>query len=249
MIFEETSNRQLPTIILLHGGGLSFWSLQGIVKQLQSEFHVVTPIIDGHGQDGGDEFISIQDSAGKLIRYIDTNYNGRVFALGGLSIGAQIVTEVLSQRVDIAKHAILESALVYPIKGITAMAAPTYSVLYGLIKKRWFSKLQARSLCVPADMFEQYYRDSLKISKQSLINITRSNGCYSLKSSIANTKSKVLMIAGEREIGTIKKSARRLHEVIKGSELYIAPAMKHGELSLMYPEKYVELIKSFFAKC
>lgn len=248
MIFKETSNKQLPTIILLHGGGLSFWSLQSIVEQLQSEFHVVTPIIDGHGGDSDEEFVSIQDSAGKLIDYVDTNFNGKVFAIGGLSIGAQITIEVLSQRVDIAQYAILESALVYPIKGTTIMTVPTYKLLYGLVKRRWFSKLQAKSLCVPADMFEQYYQDSLKISKQSLINITLSNGNYNLKSSIMNSKSKILIIVGENEIGIMRKSAQRLREVIKDSELYIAPAMKHGEMSLVYPKKYVELVRLFFGK-
>lgn len=246
MIFKETSNKQRPTIILLHGGGLSFWSLQNIVEQLQSEFHVVTPIIDGHGEDGAEEFISIEDSAGKLIRYIDMNCNGKVFAIGGLSIGAQITAEILSQREDIAEYAVLESALVYPIKGVTAMAAPIYKIFYGLIKKKWFSKLQAKSLCVPSDMFEQYYQDSLNISKQSLINITLSNGSYNLRSSIANNKSKVLLIVGENEIGIMRKSAQRLHETIQYSELHIAPAMKHGEMSLVYPKKYVELIKFFF---
>jgi hypothetical protein len=151
--------------------------------------------------------------------------------------------------VDIAEYAILESALVYPIKGTAAMTVPTYKLFYGLVKRRWFSKLQAKSLCVPAVMFEQYYQDSLKMSKQSLINITLSNGNYTLKSSIANTKSNVLIIVGEKEIGIMKKSAKRLHEAIKDNELYIATAMKHGELSLVYPEKYIELVKLHFAKC
>ena len=247
MIFKETDNKDLPTIILLHGGGLSNWSFQNIVKQLQSDFHVVTPIIDGHGEDGEEEFISISDSAMKLISYIDTQCNGKVFAIGGLSIGAQIVTEVLSHREDIAEYAIIESALVYPIKGTAEMTVPVYKLCYGLLKKRWFSKMQAKALCVSPDMFERYYQDSIKISRQSLINITLSNGNYDLKSSISNTKSKVLIIVGEKEIRIMKKSAQRLHDAIGGSELYIAPKMKHGEISLRYPQKYIELMKSFFA--
>lgn len=248
MIFKETSNKDCPTIILLHGGGLSNWSLQKIVNQLQTDFHVVIPIIDGHGEDGEEEFISILDSANKLINYIDTECNGKVFAIGGLSIGAQIVTEILSQRENIADNAIIESALVYPIKGITAATIPAYKLCYGLLKKRWFSRMQAKSLCVSPDMFEIYYKDSLKISKQSLINITLSNGNYELKHSISNTKAKVLIIVGEKEISIMKKSAQRLHDEIRGSELYIAPKMKHGEISLMYPQKYVELIKLLFMK-
>ncbi len=248
MIFKETANKQMPAIILLHGGGLSSWSLQSVVEHLQSEFHIITPIIDGHGENGDEEFVSIQDSAEKLIEYIDTNYNGKVFAVGGLSIGAQIITEVLSRRADIAQYAVIESALVYPIKGTAAMTVPVYKLMYGLVKRRWFSKLQAKTLSVPDDMFEKYYQDSQKISKQSLINITLSNGSYSLKSGLSDTKSKVLVIVGENEIGVMRKSAQRLHQAIDSSELYIAPNMKHGELSLVHPKIYVDLLKSFFAQ-
>jgi hypothetical protein len=46
----------------------------------------------------------------------------------------------------------------------------------------------------------------------------------------------------------MKKSAERLYNAIHGSELYIVPKMKHGELSLVHAEKYICLIRSFM-KC
>lgn len=248
MIFKETANKELPTIILLHGGGLSDWSWQYVVQALQLDFHLVTPVIEGHGEDGHEEFISIQYSATKLIDYIDTYYNGKVFAICGLSIGAQIVTEVLSKREAIAEYAVIESALVYPIKGINTLVVPSYKLFYGLVQKRWFAKLQAKSLCVPDHMFEVYYNDSLKMTRESLINMTLSNGNYTLQPSISNTKAKVLIIVGSKEVSIMKKSAYKLHESIKGSELLIAPHMKHGELSLVHTEKYIELIKALFTK-
>ena len=247
MLFRETVNTDLPTIILLHGGGLSWWSFQDIIEKLQSDFHIVTPIIDGHAEDN-EEFISIEDSAEKLIKFIDKDYDGKVYAIGGLSIGGQIVTEVLARCDNICEYAIIESALVYPIKGTAAITLPMTKLCYRLVKKRWFSKMQAKTLCVPPKMFEQYYQDSLKISKQSLINITLSNGNYNLKRRIPNTKSKVLVIVGEKEIGIMKKSAKKIHEAVSGSKLYIAPKMKHGEISLVYSQKYVDLIKSYFKK-
>ncbi len=248
MLLKETENHSLPTILLLHGGGLSWWSLEPIIKLLKENYHVVTPIIDGHGEDAHETFISIKDSAEKLIKYIDTQYKGKVYAIGGLSIGAQIVTEVLSLREDIAEYAIIESALVYSIKGAALMTIPAYKLFYGLIKIRWFSKLQAKTLFVPESMFEQYYNESIKMTKQSLINITLSNGTYELKHSISNTKAKVIIMVGGKEIGIMRKSAKRLNDVIVGSELNILPNMGHGEISLLYPEMYVELICKFFLK-
>ena len=248
MIFKETGLKDCPTMIFIHGGGLSDWSVKPVVEEFQKEFHIITVILDGHGEAGTETFISIADSTTKLIHFIDTKCNKKVFAIAGLSIGAQIVTEVLSQRMDITKYAIIESALVYPIKGITLFTVPSYQICYGLIKKRWFSKLQASTLCVPSNMFETYYQDSLKISKQSLINITLSNGMYDLNEDIANTKAKVLIIVGEKELSVMKKSAKRLHETIPGSELYIAPGMKHGEISLKYSQMYLDLLKKLFLK-
>jgi pimeloyl-ACP methyl ester carboxylesterase len=246
MIFKETNNNDLPIIILLHGGGLSSWALESVVKELKTKFHVVTPIIDGHGEDGHEQFVTISDSAQKLLTYIDEHCNGKVYAIAGLSIGAQIVIETLSIRYNVAEYAIIESALVYPIKGIVAMTKPLFKFSYGLIKKRWFAKMQAKELCISNDMFEKYYEDSIKMTKQSLINITISNGNYNLKSSIKNTKSKVLIIVGDKERKIMKKSAKRLNEEISGSRIYIAKNMKHGELSMRYPEKYIEIMNNLF---
>ncbi len=245
MLFREFGNRNSKTIILLHGGGLSWWSLKDLAELLKEDYHVVTPIIDGHGEDGENTFLSIEDSAERLAEYIISECSGKVFALAGLSIGAQIVTEVLSIRHDITEYAIIESALVLPIKGVTAMV-PIYKLVYGLIKQRWFSKMQAKSLSVPEEMFEEYYKDSLKMSKQSLVNITLSNGNYSIKKSISETKAKVLVMVGEKEISLMRKSANILHETIPGSKLFVVPEMGHGELSLRYPQKYKEQIYSLF---
>lgn len=248
MKFKDFGNKNLPTVILLHGGGLSWWSLIDIVENLKDVYHVVTPIIDGHGEDGDTMFISIEDSAGKLIQYIDSEYGGEVFALGGLSLGAQIVAEVLSRRQDISKFAVIESALVSPIKGVVALTVPTYKLFYGLVKQKWFSRMQAKTLFVPEDKFQQYFEDSLRISKESLINITISNGGYTLRDTIADTTARVLILVGEKELGMMKKSAQALHKVIPHSEFVMLPNMGHGEISLVHAAEYSARLKALFAK-
>ena len=42
---------------------------------------------------------------------------------------------------------------------------------YGLIKKRWFVALQAKALNVPDELFETYYEESSRMTKESLINL------------------------------------------------------------------------------
>lgn len=60
--------------------------------------------------------------------YIEQYHEGRVFALGGLSIGAQIAVEALSLKEDLAEYALIESALVCPIKGTKILTVPTCKI-------------------------------------------------------------------------------------------------------------------------
>jgi pimeloyl-ACP methyl ester carboxylesterase len=248
MKFRDFGSPDNPSVVLLHGGGLSWWALTPVINGLKDHYHVVAPIIDGHGEDGETTFVSIADSAQKLIRYIDDHCGGHVHALGGLSIGAQIVIEVLSCRKDITTYAILESALVFPMRGITALTVPTYYLFYGLVKKRWFARMQAKYFFIPESMFEQYYQDSLKISRQSLINITISNGNYTLKKDIWDGQATTLIIVGSKELGIMKKSAETLYRVVPNSTLHIAKNMGHGEISLNYPLHYLKLIETLIGR-
>lgn len=245
MLFKEFGDRERPTVVLLHGGGLSWWSLEEEIRLLSGIYHIVAPVIDGHGEDGSETFTCIEDSAAKLIAFLDSRCGGRVLALCGLSLGAQIVVEVLSVRREIAEYAVIESALVIPMRA-AAWAAPLNGLFYGLVRRKWFSRMQAKALLVPEALLDRYYEDSLKISRQSLINITRSNGNYRLKNTWPQTGASVLLLVGEKELAVMKTSAERLHASLPGSRLVVLPARKHGEFSLAHPAEYTEAILAFF---
>ena len=106
---------------------------------------MVLPILDGHA-DSDAPFTSIDDNATRIIAYIDQHFGGKVLAVGGLSLGGQIAVEMLTQRPDICRFALLESALVKPSKLTHTLIKPTFGMSYGLIKQKWFAKMQAAYL-------------------------------------------------------------------------------------------------------
>jgi pimeloyl-ACP methyl ester carboxylesterase len=245
MIFKEFGSIGSPVIVLLHGGGLSWWSWKRQIELLRKDHFVVTPVIDGHGEDGDTLFTGISPSAEKLISYINEKHNGKVLAVCGLSIGAQIAVELLSMAPNITEYAVLESALVIPMKYMAEMTAPIYKMSYGLIKKRWFAKLQSKTLFVPEESFPDYFADSSRMSRESLINMSLSNGSYSLPQGVSCTSAKTLILAGEKELPVMKKSARLLHETIGGSTLKVMDKYGHGELSLANPDEYIRILSGF----
>ena len=119
----EFGQQNPDVVMLLHGGGLSWWNYREAAKRLAERYHVVLPVLDGHA-DSDAPFTSIEDNAARLISYIDAHFGGQVLVLGGLSLGGQIAVEMLSQRKDVCRYALIESALVKPSKLTAAMIGP-----------------------------------------------------------------------------------------------------------------------------
>lgn len=243
MIIKEYGNENKETIMLLYGGGLSWWNYKYEIEYLKNNFHIIIPILDGHsGSDA--EFISIEENASRIIEYIDEHCSGHILMMGGLSLGGQILIEILSQKSDICDYAIIESALTIPMKVTNKMVDFSFSMFYGLISKKWFSKLQFDSLKIRKDLFNEYYQDSCNIKKESLIAFMKANTKYDIKSTLKNTSAKVLILVGGKERAIMKASARKTQEIIKGSKLEILDGYYHGELSINHPEQYVEKLEN-----
>ncbi len=235
----EAENR--PVIMLLHGGGLGPWNYRETAAMLQNRFRVVTPVLDGHcGSDR--RFVSIEENARALLEFIDKLFGGQVFLIGGLSLGGQILVEMLSQRKDVCKFAVIESALVLPMKGLAALIQPTLSLCYPLIQKRWFARAQFRSLHIKPPLFEEYYRSSAAISKEDMIAFLQANARYNIKNELADCRAKALILVGEKEQRIMKASAQLLGKTIPAASYRLLPGYMHGELSLNHAAEYTEML-------
>ena len=240
MIVKEYGKSNKDIIILLHGGGLSWWNYEEVSEILKSNYHVILPILDGHS--GSDrDFTSIENNANEIIEYIDNNYNGNVKLIGGLSLGAQILLDILSKRDNICECAIIESALVCPMKMINRLIKSSINMSYGLINKKWFSKLQFKSLKIKKELFDKYYIDSSNITKNNMISFLKANSNYHLKN-IKTNKSKSIVIVGSKERPIMIKSAKRIHDELINSELEILSGYYHGDLSINHPNEYAEKV-------
>ena len=247
MTVMEFGKQNTDTVLLLHGGGLSWWNYREVAKLLEKDYHVILPVLDGHA-DSNTPFTTIEDNAARLISYIDTHFGGQILALGGLSLGGQVVVEMLSQRKDICRYALLESVLVKPMKLTSALIEPTFGMSYGLIKQEWFAKLQADYLGIPKVLFDDYYRDTCKISKTDMIAFLKANSLYTIKSGLSETTAKVKIVAGAKEQKVIRESAELLQEAIPDSSMEIFPVLRHGDLSLNKPKQYAKILTDWIGE-
>lgn len=226
-------------IILLHGGGLSWWNYKDVAERLANRFHIVMPILNGHSG-SSIPFTSIEDNAREIISYIDKTFGGHVLLIGGLSLGGQVLVEILSQRNNVCKFAIIESALVLPMKLTAAIIKPTYDMCYPLIKKMWFAKLQFKALHIKTELFENYYTDTVNITKEDMIAFLMANSNYRVKETLADCEAKALVLVGSKEQSIMKKSAQKITDCLPIARLEIMKNYYHGDISINHSEQYAE---------
>ncbi|MBE6949018.1 MAG: alpha/beta hydrolase [Ruminococcaceae bacterium] len=239
MNYQEYGKENSEVIILLHGGGLSWWNYREEAELLRNKYHVILPILDGHSGSSRN-FTSIESNAAEIIAFIDEQFGGSVLLIGGLSLGGQILLEILSQRRDICQYAIVESARVIPSRITHALIKPTFGSCYGLIRRRWFAKLQFKSLRIKQELFDDYFRDTCGITKENMIAFLQANSLYSIKNTLCSTSAKVHIFVGEKENPAMRSSSQMIYDELPESSFHILSKMYHGEFSINHAVFYVK---------
>ena len=242
MQFFEYGQNHTNTILLLHGGGLSWWNYREAAALLGETYHVILPILDGHA--GSDRpFTTIEDNAAEILSFLDERCNGAAKLIGGLSLGGQILLEMLSQRKDVCAYALVESAAVLPARLTNALIAPAFGSSYGLIRNRHFAKLQFQSLHIKPELFEDYYRDTCRIQKKDMIAFLKANTSYALKASFGESSAKIHVYIGEKETREIRRSAEVIAKRHPACTIHRLPGLVHGEFSINHAAQYAAAVR------
>lgn len=252
MNFHEFGNPKKPHIMLIHGGGNAWWNYLRQARILAEDYHVILPTLDGHGEEYRTPYISTEDSADKLISYIDRHCGGRLFFLCGVSLGGQIVLEMLSRRSDIADKTVVDGSICFPQPAMARFCIGTVRFLGWTMFSRVSCKCQLALLRLMPKMrfskeIEDYYlQDMPRLPKETLYTMYRTYMAeYRLKDSIRNTKAELMYWYGSKEMKCVKESARMVKELVPSCRIYEAKGCDHGYLAIYQPEKWLEVVRPF----
>lgn len=246
LFYRELGNLNGSLLVFLHGGGVSEWMWE---KQVQyfNNYHCIIPDLPEHGKSIHSSNFTIKDSAIQLNKLIEQKANGKEIIVVGFSLGAQITIQMLAERPDLIDYAMINSALVRPMNISKKIISPTIKLTYPLTKVRLFSKIQAKTLYIDDEFFEQYYKDTCQMNANSLIRILKENMAFSIPDNFARAQAKILITVGQKEKSIMKKSAKDLVEFNQKSIGIIIPNIGHG-ISLANPEFFNKLLENWISK-
>lgn len=248
MNFHEFGDPDSPAVMLVHGAGNAWWSFLRQARALEGRFRVILPTLDGHAEECGEEYVSTEDEAGKLLEYVDSQCGGRLFLLGGVSLGGQIVMEMLSRRPDVARHAIVDGALCIPQPAMAKACSACAALLWPLMFGRTACRLQMWALRTffpdemrfPPELERRYVEDTPRLSRKALRAVYRTYmGSYRLKDEIGASDADIEFWYGEHEMCCVKESARLLASKAPRCRVREAKGCSHGTLAVYRPDEWL----------
>ena len=250
MVFHEFGDKKFPHILLIHGGGNSWWNYIRQARMLSDKYHVILPTLDGHGEEYQKDYITTENSAQQILEYIKNNCDRKLFAIGGVSLGGQIAMELLSLDSYIAEKAIIDGSICIPQPKLARIC----TIIVKLFGKIMFNKLASKiqlslmkkmypSMAYPEEIENYYIEDMPRIPIKTLVTIYQTYmGEYRLKYAIKESKAQVLYIYGEKEMKCVKESAKLFQKMHPDCTLYEAKGYNHGYLSAYLPLEWMELV-------
>ena len=253
MKFHEFGDKNLPSILLIHGGGSSWWNYLRQARILSEEYRVILPTLNGHGEEYQLDYVSTEDSALEILDYIKANCGGKLLAIGGVSLGGQIAMELLSLDSEIAEKAIIDGSLCIPQPRLARFSILLVSLFGKLMISKSSCKLQLSlmnkfypQLAYPDEIKDYYMEDMPRTPNKTLVTIYKTYmGHYKLKSRISKSKAQALYIYGEKELNDVKESARLFQQMHPDTILYEAKGYNHGYLSAYLPQEWIKLVVPF----
>lgn len=235
-------DKRAPLMVFIHGGGVSGWMWDKQVEYF-SKYHCLIPDMLEQGKSSHNTRFTINHCAEKIIELIEEKGRNKPIIVIGFSLGAQVLTAMLSMKPHLIDYAMINSALVKPIpfaKTLLKSLAMTYS----LVKIKAFSKIQAKSMYVTDDYFAAYYQESSQMSKDTFMRIMEENMSFTIPENFKNATSKILVTVGEKERKIMEDSFTQLIKSNPHCKGIIFPKIGHG-MSLAYPVQFNKLVESW----
>jgi pimeloyl-ACP methyl ester carboxylesterase len=240
-IFEYGQNTN-PTIIFLHGLGVSSWMWTDQIEALQDNYHLMAVDLPGCGESYQVAWHSFADTAVLLADIIRSRASNGQAHVVGLSLGGYTALQLLADQPEVVLSTI--------VSGVTIRPFPNqwfYKLLLSVMSQvsHWdlMINANAKMMQLPAEAKPLYRRDSKRLAPQTTKRIYDEVLAFGLPPSLLNSTSPLLAVAGEKEAKLILTSLAEF-QAMNTAVTAIAPHAHHG-WNGEFPELFTEMIANW----
>lgn len=214
-----------PTILFLHGGGVSGWMWEPVINRLRDRFRCLVPDLPGHGRLAHETF-SFARAVDGLTSLIRSLADGGPVHVVGLSLGGQTALHLIAAHPELVSRAVVSGTLTRPLPGIRAYRA-LLRVTFPLARQEWMIRANRRQLGIPPAYEEQFRSDVLQATAAGLEAVVTENMSFRLPDALASSPVPLVALVGERELRLLRSCARDLARTMPRARAYLVPEAGH----------------------
>jgi pimeloyl-ACP methyl ester carboxylesterase len=229
LFFKEIGQDGSETIIFIHGLGISGWMWNEQLEFFQ-DYHSIIPDLPEHGKSRSLNHFTIDDAAEGIVELINKHAHNQRAHLVGISLGAQVVLQILSKTPELVNSAFISGALISNESSNEMLLKSLHYTLkkYQTVKNSdFFIKANMRMYNMPKKFYKEFKKSTASIENENLEEILRENITFKLFPELENLEVPVLVMVGEKDYKIIKKSALNIIEKLPESKSAMACNVGH----------------------
>jgi len=230
MYYEESGTQNAPSIVFIHGGGISGWMWKKQVASFQ-DYHCIVPDLPEHGKSIAEQPLTISDSADRiaeLIRSLSTYSKAHVV---GHSIGAKIIVEMLSRHPDVVDHAVIVSALFRPIPLLKLfLNRTTYKWTVSMLKSKRLLAYQVKQFGFPDEDDRQNLMKDFQLLTVDILDRVYGELYKHLKlpDHLMQASAPSLVMAGTKEPKAMRESVKDIVKALPSAKGFVFDGCGHN---------------------
>lgn len=245
MKMNEYGVENKKNILLIHGAGTSdrMWKIQ--IESLSNLYHIFAPTLNGHAIGECQDYVSPEREAEGILEWFTNKNITKIDLICGASLGADIVAEIIIQNPCFADYAFIESLKSYQYGKIMTK-------IFCTLGKKLLRRAASVSGLMEGSYEKEYVSDDMKyvlsnMTTISMHNVLLSASNYEVPIGNAEILTKTLIVYGSKEKKLCQANTIRLSNQIKNCQCMVLEGYNHGELSIGYPLKHIEMITNLLS--
>ncbi|MBR6044808.1 MAG: alpha/beta hydrolase [Ruminococcus sp.] len=245
MNFLLCGDRSAPAVLLIHGlGTTAELCYYRVARSLGRKYRVILACLDGHDPRSDAVFESLDLCCEKIERYIGSRFGGSVYALGGFSLGATAVLELVKRGNISAEKLLLDS----PCTSDLGLMKIPYTLFYT-------KGLQAMQIGIkpPNILTDKLFGEGnhavCELMYKGEDAASAQNACsaaygYKISRKLKGCSADVQFWCGSREKAP-KKAARKLEKYIPAMKVRVFKDLGVGQMLCDHERAYIREMKRF----
>ena len=240
LVIHESGPETAPTIIFLHGLGVSSWMWELQLPALQDDFHCIGIDLPGNGDSYEEDWRSFSDSAAQVAEVIRQFATGGKAHVVGLSLGGYVTVQTLVDFPDLVLSAIASGISTQPLVR-PFLVRPFTRLVSATMRIKPLVHLSGKAMGLDEEAFEMYKRDVGRLSAESIKRIYHEVLAMTLPAQFSTVARKLLLVAGDKEAKAVLAGLTEVATQFPAATVAKAPNAHHI-WSAEHPDLFSDMI-------